>query len=115
MHSPMRPVVLVALCFAGCRVYRDDTTGTMRQLVARCLEVSYDEVRPEETLKDLNCDELDFVELVMEIEDGFSVSISDAEIEALGGTGGWEEITVLDLANLVRNKRPELRSAVPPR
>lgn len=88
----------------GC-MQRDDTTGTMRQIVAKQMNVSYDAVMAESTLQQLGCDELDAVELVMEIEDAFHITISDAEFQTLGGEKGWQGITVLELANLVRGKK----------
>ena len=99
-----RCCILLCLLLVGCGVYRDDTTGTMRQIVAEHLGISYNDAKPDATLNDLGCDELDVVELIMEIENSFSVTITDNEFEVLGGMDGWGTISVLDLANLVRGK-----------
>lgn len=95
---------VILLVVAGCGVHRDDTTATMRQLVSKQLGISYDDAEPDTTLGKLGCDDLDVVELIMEIEDSFNITISDDEFDSLGGTEGWQAISVLDLANLVRKK-----------
>ena len=89
---------------AGCGVHRDDTTGTTRRIVSEQLGISYDDAKAHTTLGKLGCDDLDVVELVMELEESFDITISDDEFDALGGTKGWQSISVLDLANLVRKK-----------
>jgi acyl carrier protein len=106
----MKPILITSLCFfllltLGCGVQRDDTTTTMRQLVSTQLGITYDNAKPEATLAKLGCDDLDFVELIMEIEESFDISISEEELDTLGGAAGWQAISVLDLANLVRKKR----------
>jgi acyl carrier protein len=95
---------LACLLLLSCYAHRDDTTGSMRQLVATRLDISYNDSKPNATLKDFGCDELDFVELTMENEDTYLVTISDEELRTLGGMKGWHSLTVLDLADLARGR-----------
>ena len=95
---------MLVLLLIGCGVHRDDTTTTLRQLVSEQLGISYDDAKPATTLAKLGCDDLDVVELIMEIEESFNIIISDDEFDALGGADGWQSISVLDLASLVREK-----------
>ena len=104
MRVAIRCCLLVCSLLVGCGVVHDDTTGTMRQIVSEHMGTSYDAAKPDATLKELGCDELDVVELIMQIEESFSVKITDEEFDSLGGMNGWEEITVLDLADMVRGK-----------
>ena len=96
-------LVLVSLV-TGCGVHRDDTTGTTRRIVSEQLGISYDDAKAHTTLGNLGCDDLDVVELIMELEDSFDITISDVEFDNLGGKKGWQSISILDLANLVRKK-----------
>ena len=96
---------LMALPFMGCGVYRDDTTSATRQLVAEQLGVEYGIVKANATLNDLNCDDLDIVEIIMTLEESFDITIADSEFESLAGERDWNELTILEIANLVRAKR----------
>ncbi len=98
-------LVTLLVVVAGCGVYRDDTTGATRQLVASHLGVGYDNVKADTTLGDLNCDELDVVEIIMLLEDSFDISISESEFSALVGEDGWQDVTILEMADLARSKR----------
>lgn len=97
-------VVMVGWLFAVSSFRHDDTTTTMRQIVSLQIGVSYDDAKISTTLGELRFDELDFAELIVEIEDAFSIGISDDEIQALGGQYGWKAITVSHLAEFVRAK-----------
>ena len=58
---------------------------------------------------ELGADDLDFVELVMELEEHFSISIPDEAIEAPDGKvlepSKFGELTMLRLAELVDRRR----------
>ncbi len=96
---------LVLIVVTGCGVTRDDTTGATRQIVSNLLGVNYSDVNPTTTLGELGCDDLDVVELIMEMEETFDISITDYEFEALGTSKDWSRVTILQLANLARSKR----------
>ena len=66
--------------------------------------VSYDAAKPDATSGKLNFDELDIVELIIQIEETFFVSISNEEFTSLCGEDGCEAITVLCLAELMQAK-----------
>jgi acyl carrier protein len=104
MHRLLTIILLIA-AVSGCGVKRDDTTGATRQLTAELLGVNYSDVKPTTTLGDLGCDDLDVVELIMEMEESFDISITDDEFEALGISKGWSSVTILQLADLARSKR----------
>ena len=53
-------------------------------LVATQLSLSEDDIRPEQRLaEDLGADVLDIMEIVMEIEEQFSIEISDEDVEKI--------------------------------
>lgn len=97
--------LLGLIVVTGCGVTRDDTTGAIRQIVANLLGVNYSDVKPTTTLGELGCDDLDIVELIMEMEETFHISITDDEFELLGTTEDWSSVTILQLADLARSKR----------
>ena len=56
----------------------------MQEILAKQLNISKDSIKPESRLlEDLNADSLDFVELLMTIEDEFGISISDEDAMTL--------------------------------
>lgn len=56
----------------------------MQDILAKQLNISKDTIKPESRLlEDLNADSLDFVELLMTMEDEFGVSISDEDAKTL--------------------------------
>jgi acyl carrier protein len=57
-------------------------------IVCKQLNVSKDQIKPETSfVNDLSADSLDLVELVMELEDQFGVSIPDEEAEKIQTIG----------------------------
>ncbi len=56
----------------------------MQEILAKQLNISKDSIKPESRLlEDLNADSLDFVELLMTMEDEFGVTISDDDAKTL--------------------------------
>lgn len=56
-------------------------------LVAKKLSVEEDELTPETTFEDLGADSLDVVELVMELEEEFDLTISDDDADKIKSIG----------------------------
>ena len=54
----------------------DDTTTIMRQIVSWQISVSYDAAKTAATFGELNFDELDIMELVIQMEERHSLSVS---------------------------------------
>jgi len=64
-------------------VSREEVQDQLAQILVRQLGIDAEQVKPEASLaEDLKADSLDFVELIMELEDEFGVKISDED--ALG-------------------------------
>lgn len=56
------------------------TIEKVKEILAKQLEISVDEINPTSSLtEDLGADSLDVVEIVMALEDEFDVEISDEE------------------------------------
>ena len=73
----------------------------VRKLVAERLGVDEASVVPEASFtEDLNADSLDTVELVMEFEDEFDMSIPDEEAEKIQTVGA----AINYITNIVKNK-----------
>lgn len=67
------------------------------EIIAEHLGVAIERVRPEIDIADLGADSLDRVELVMAMEDEFTVAIGDAQARGI--------VTVADVIALVREAR----------
>ncbi|MDD7511297.1 MAG: acyl carrier protein [Peptostreptococcaceae bacterium] len=69
----------------------------IRDVLVEAINVSPEEVKPEARLnEDLAIDSLAAVELSLELENSFDISISDEELEAL--------VTVQDIIDLIEKK-----------
>ena len=49
------------------------------EIIANTLSIDKDDITPDSTFKSLSVDSLDMVEIVMDIEEAFEVSVEDAE------------------------------------
>lgn len=68
----------------------------MKEIIAGQLNVNAEDVKPESSFKeDLNADSLDLFELVMALEDEYSVEIPSEELEKL--------LTVQDVCDYLKN------------
>ena len=68
-------------------LYNADCLEKMKEIIAGQLNVNAEDVKPESRFKeDLNADSLDLFELVMALEDVYSVEIPSEELEKLGYT-----------------------------
>lgn len=77
------------------------------QVLAECLVIENEEIKPEKRIVDLGADSLDLVEIVLELETKLSVSISDEKMERI--------VTVQDLYDCVNNIKNEEENASSPR
>ena len=67
---------------------RARNTSTIKEMICKKFGVKESEITEEASLiKDLGADSVDFAELIMDIEDKFSIAIPDDEVEKLTTTG----------------------------
>jgi acyl carrier protein len=90
------------------------TQAKVCQIAADLLNVERSAVTVQTSLGTLRADELDFVELVMELEEAFDLSISDESAERMMGGAPFQEgiknVTMGDLAALVDKERQKPKS-----
>lgn len=78
--------------------FKIDILNEIRAIIAHLLVLDDVDVQPEMLLKeDLDIDSLDFVEIMLSIEDVFDIEIGEGEAETLK--------TVEDLINIVESKK----------
>ena len=58
-----------------------DTFEKIIKIISDNTDISTESISPETTLYELGLDSIDLVDLVMEIEDAFSVTVPDEEFE----------------------------------
>ena len=87
----------------------DRTVRQVCRITAEMLGVNPAEVTASTSLGDLAADELDIVELVMELEDHFNVSIPDDAITGVTGRDQWQQgahrLTMAKLAQIVDEQK----------
>jgi acyl carrier protein len=70
--------------------------------------VSIEKITATTSLGDLAADELDYVELIMELEECFSITIPDDAAERLAGNRDWRQgmksVTIQKLSTLVDDR-----------
>ena len=88
---------------------KDPIVAKVCSVVAKQMGVEASKVSERTSMADLGADELDLVELVMELEDEFKITISDEAITNLTGNDEWQKgaskLTVANLADIVRKAR----------
>lgn len=67
---------------------------TVQRLIVEWFGLTEDKVTNEMTFADLGADSIDVFELIMELEDTFSVQFEDSRIEALKNVG--DVVTYID-------------------
>jgi acyl carrier protein len=78
--------------------------GKVVEIISEQMGVDKSEIKRETSfINDLNADSLDTVELVMEFEDEFDMSIPDEEAEKIQTVGAAVDY----IANIARSKRQE--------
>ncbi|MGA2067256.1 MAG: phosphopantetheine-binding protein [Thermoguttaceae bacterium] len=76
--------------FSGTTVPgRDRVLGDVKQIISEFVDVAADRIREtDDLLNDLGCDSLDIVEVTMELEEHFDISVPDELQERLRTVGG---------------------------
>ncbi len=64
-------------------IEKQDTAQKITALVAEKLNIDQSVVKAEAKLQDLGADSLDMVEIIMKLEEQFSIEINDEEAEKL--------------------------------
>jgi acyl carrier protein len=81
------------------------TLDDVRRIVSEQLGVELRKLAPSTSLGELGADELDFVELVMELEERFDITIPDDKVTQMTGSNalqhGMKNVTMEKLAALV--------------
>ncbi len=115
-------VLIASLIFSGCESSKSPpsahatstssatpasptTIDRVRKIVSEQMGVALEKITPKTSLGALAADELDFVELIMELEESFSITITDTKAQALTGTSDWQRgmknVTIEKLSTLV--------------
>jgi acyl carrier protein len=85
------------------------TLEQVRDAASEVFDVPRSEIDAETSLADLGADELDFVELIMDLEERCDVSIPDDQAEQLlgpeGGNAGMAKVTMAKLAETVDRQK----------
>lgn len=79
---------------------RQDTAQKIKTIVAEQLGIKPDDMNEQATMESLGADSLDRVEIVMNIEEKFGISINDEEAEKLQTIG-----QAIDYVHLLRTKK----------
>ena len=86
----------------------DEIESGVREVIARCMVLETDEVKLDDLMKeDIGCDSIDCVEIAIELEKEFSISIPDNELDA---AAGWKVSELCDYVE-ERLKERKKRSA----
>ena len=81
---------------------REEIESGVREIIAQVMRLKTDEVKLDDLMKDgIGCDSLDCVEIVIELEKEFGISIPDNECDA---AAGW---TVSELCDYVEERTKE--------
>lgn len=85
------------------------TVDQVCTLTAELFALNREAITAKTSLGELGADELDFVELVMELEETFEVAIPDESLEGMMETENWQDgiksVTMEKLASFVDNQR----------
>ena len=82
------------------------TVDQVCDIAARQFHTNRSEIHPSTSLADLDGDDLDCVELIMELEQHFHVSLDDDELEAVSEDENWlNKITMGKLAAAVERQK----------
>ena len=81
---------------------REEIESSVREVIARCMGLETDEVKNDALMRDdIGCDSIDCVEIVIDLEREFGISIPDNEVDA---AAGWK---VSELCDYVEERLKE--------
>jgi acyl carrier protein len=84
------------------------TVDQVCKTTAELMRIDQSKIGPQTSLAELGADELDFVELVMELEDRFDISLPDETLEGMMGTNNWQQgmknVTMAKLAAVIEDQ-----------
>ena len=81
---------------------REEIESGVREVIASVMGLKTDEVKNDDMMKEgIGCDSIDCVEIVIELEKEFGISIPDNEVDA---AAGW---TVSELCDYVEERLKE--------
>lgn len=87
-------------------------------IVSEQLGVDPSDITADTSLAELKADELDFIELIMEIEDQFNVTIDDDAAHEMMGTSDWKNgmpsVTMAKLAQTVDQQQRQTQGNASP-
>lgn len=69
-----------------------DVFDKLREIISQSTDVNEENISPETTLDELGLDSIDLVDLIMTVEDAFSVSVPDEEFENIKSVSDIAEI-----------------------
>jgi acyl carrier protein len=89
-HALAAPII-VCVAMAGCaKAAESQTSVTVKNIIAKHLDIATAKVTDDARLmQDLKADSLDFVELIMAVEEEFKISIPDDEAMQLVTVGDF--------------------------
>ena len=113
--------LLISLTFVAClgcsqpttsppqQTASQDTIDQVCRIAAELLGVDVAKIHPSTSLGDLGADELDTIELIMELEDHFDVTIPDGSVSEVTGDDEWQtgidRLTMERLAEIVDRQK----------
>lgn len=62
---------------------RQDTFDRIKAIITEKLKLDDSQLKPDATLQDLGADSLDMVEIILKVEEEFSIEIDDEDAEQL--------------------------------
>jgi acyl carrier protein len=84
-------------------VNMDTTRERIKAIIAKKLKKSMTDISDDSTLQEIGIDSLDLVEIIMDIEEQFNITIDDAEAERLKTVG--EVILYIDFLSQKQQQR----------
>lgn len=98
---PVSPATASSAATATTAAFQDQV---IVKTIAKLIKVRESEIKSTTRFADLKMDDLDFVELIMELEDELKISIPDERLEGKAkSTAALLQMTVHELGDIVRD------------